>query len=101
MATHHKTVTFAKSNNPSSASIASSNPTTPTSPTTPLESPMALDPLPDHLSDYADNEFEEKPEQMAKVVEFIESKGFLPSELIVHEVTWFYKYFFKFHPVSP
>lgn len=41
---------------------------------------------------YSDNEFAGKAEQMAEVIAFIKSKGFLPEHLVDNEVTWFYKY---------
>lgn len=39
---------------------------------------------------YADNTFEGKAEQMAKVVTHIAGKGFIPETLIETEVAWFY-----------
>lgn len=43
-------------------------------------------------SGYNENIFEGKAEQMLKVCEYLESKGFIPKELVRHEVTWFYGY---------
>ncbi|CAJ0760437.1 7880_t:CDS:2 [Entrophospora sp. SA101] len=41
-------------------------------------------------SGYNDNIFEGKEEQMLKVCEYLESKGFIPKDLVKHEVSWFY-----------
>ena len=41
---------------------------------------------------YSENLFEDKVNQMTRVVGYISNKGFLPAELIENEVTWFYKY---------
>ncbi|KAI9137136.1 Glutamate/Leucine/Phenylalanine/Valine dehydrogenase-domain-containing protein [Paraphysoderma sedebokerense] len=41
-------------------------------------------------SGYTENIFDGKQEQMLKVCAHIEEKGFLPKELIVNEVSWFY-----------
>lgn len=43
------------------------------------------------IDGYSSNIYEGKAEQMAQVAEFISKKGFLPSDLIGAEVTWFYK----------
>lgn len=39
---------------------------------------------------YNVNVFKGKQEQTVKVVEFLESKGFIPKELVQNEVSWFY-----------
>ena len=65
-----------------------------------LLSPGACSPLSANGSDkdfllsegYSDNEFGGKTEQMAHVIAFIKSKGFLPDTLVDNEVTWFFKY---------
>ncbi|KAG5456178.1 MAG: hypothetical protein BJ554DRAFT_4147 [Olpidium bornovanus] len=42
-------------------------------------------------SGYSPNVFPAKQQQMADVCANIEEKGFIPKELIVNEVTWFYR----------
>lgn len=58
-----------------------------------LPSPaVSIDPDDHACSDgYAVNSFENKPEQMDKVVKYIQERGFLPAELTETEVAWFYK----------
>ncbi|RGB24063.1 Glutamate/Leucine/Phenylalanine/Valine dehydrogenase-domain-containing protein [Rhizophagus diaphanus] len=41
-------------------------------------------------SGYSDNIFEGKADQMLKVCEYLEEKGFIPKDLVRHEVSWFY-----------
>jgi glutamate dehydrogenase len=41
-------------------------------------------------SGYLNNSFAGKQEQLHKVCEYIASKGFLPADLVNHEVNWFY-----------
>jgi glutamate dehydrogenase len=42
-------------------------------------------------SGYNENIFEGKGEQMQKVCEHLEEKGFIPSDLVKNEVSWFYR----------
>ncbi|KAJ3177544.1 NAD-dependent glutamate dehydrogenase [Gaertneriomyces sp. JEL0708] len=39
---------------------------------------------------YASNHFKGKDEQLTKVCSYIEQKGFIPKELVLNEVEWFY-----------
>ena len=42
---------------------------------------------------YAQNVFEGKNEQMKQVCNYISEKGFVPADLVVSEVSWFYGYY--------
>ena len=41
-------------------------------------------------SGYINNSFPGKKDQLLKVCEYVLSKGFLPADLVSHEVNWFY-----------
>ncbi|KAJ3395003.1 NAD-dependent glutamate dehydrogenase [Entophlyctis sp. JEL0112] len=42
-------------------------------------------------TDYSSNKFAGKQEQLKQVVAFIDEKGFIPKELVLNEVSWFYE----------
>jgi glutamate dehydrogenase len=44
------------------------------------------------ITGYHQHQFVQKVQQMQKVAENIQSKGFIPPELVNNEVSWFYGY---------
>lgn len=52
--------------------------------------PLSPSPILRNEHGYADNRYDDKPEQMLKVCDYIENQGFIPKDLVRNEVAWFY-----------
>ena len=49
-------------------------------------------PVTPDASGYINNSFPGKKDQLHQVCDFVTAKGFIPADLVQHEVNWFYGY---------